>query len=205
MDFNVITPFKREENRKILTNHLRGFHITWTPIIDDKDWVLWYSSESWIKPFIYKTEGIKGNQGNIRINKFIDSGLKDNVYYSFLCDDDFYEPLFFDKIFNAMPEEDVIIVSMNRGDTFGDCDGRPTHALPAAPQNMHECWVGLEQLVIKGKILKNYRLDINNPHADGKMIREIKESGIPIKYMMGTFVLFNWLEKGRYKNKQEIY
>lgn len=197
MKFNVITPFKRYQNKNILTNHLRDFNIIWNPIVDDKAWVLWYNSEDWIFPFVYKNEGLEGDKGNIRINKFIENGLEDNTYYSFLCDDDFYEPTFFDKIFNTMPTEDVIIVSMKRGDG-GDCNGRPTHILPAAPQNIRECWVGLEQLIIKGKILKNLRLEINNPHADGKMIRELKETGISIKYLMDTFVLFNYLEKGRY-------
>jgi hypothetical protein len=197
MKFVVITPFKRYQNRNILTNHLRDFNIIWNPIVDDREWVLWYNSEDWIFPFVYKTEGLEGDQGNIRINKFIENGLEDETYYSFLCDDDFYEKDFFDKIFRATPKEDVIIVSMKRGD-YGDCNGKPTHILPAAPQNISECWVGLEQLVVKGKVLKKLRLEINNPHADGKMIRELKESGIPIKYLMDTFVLFNYLEKGRY-------
>ena len=200
MKFSVITPFKRYQNKNILTNHLRDFNIIWHPIIDDKDWVLWYSREDWIFPFVYKTEGLGGNQGNIRINKFIETGLEYETYYSFLCDDDFYEQDFFNKIFKAMPTEDVIIVSMKRGDIFGNHEGRPTYTLPAAPQNTREDMVGLEQLIIKGKILKNLRIDTNDSCADGRMIRKLKESGIPIKYLMDTFVLFNYLEKGRWSS-----
>jgi hypothetical protein len=200
MKFEVITPFQRYQNKNILTNHLREFNIIWRPIIDDKDWVLWYSREEWIFPHVYHKNGTLGNQGNIRINDFIEHGLDDNTYYSFLCDDDFYERGFFDKIAERTPKESVIVVSMHRGDRFSLCGGRPTYTLPAAPQNMKENVVGLEQLIIRGDILKNLRLDVNNACADGLLARELKEQGVPINYMMDVFVLFNYLEKGRYES-----
>ena len=198
MEFSVITPFSRFENKDILIDHLKQFDITWYPILyENYDW-----GKSWIKPFICKL--IKTKEiPYAKYNSFIESGLiEDNTYYSFLNDDDFYEPDFFDKIRLCFPTEQVIVVSMQRGNNTIHYENilrnHPTYTLPAAPQNMKECTVGIEQLIIKGSLLKTLKFDEDCSTADGKLARELKESGIDIRYLPDVFIWFNYLEKNRW-------
>lgn len=76
--------------------------------------------------------------------------------------------------------------------------GKDTQML-AARNNMAESHVGLEQMIIKGSLLKTIRFREDHHSADGKMAMHLVDSGVLIKYIEDVFVWFNHLEPGRYK------
>ena len=103
-----------------------------------------------------------------KLNHFINHfPIQPQDYYSFLCDDDAYEPGFFSKLKPARP---VVIVSMKRGyrtpAVTNPLQAHPIHSLAAAPENRRRCCIGLEQMVLRGDILKTVTFE-NSHTADG--------------------------------------
>lgn len=188
MKFAVVTPFSRFGNGDILIKHLEPFGIIWHPVVRDKDLHKQGWAEEWIRPLIY-VDALTFDVCYAKLNDFIASGLIENdVYYSFLNDDDFYEPGFFDKIRERCSgQEPVIVVSMKTGNNS---------TLIADRKTMSEGFVGLEQLIIRGDILKGLRFAEDSHSADGKMAAQVAGGA---KYLPDVFVLFNYLELGRWK------
>jgi hypothetical protein len=138
---------------------------------------------------------------NNAMNWFLDTYLaKEDEMYLFLNDDDFYEPDFFKKI--AKHDAEIIICAMERGHfiphTNDPNKAHTTHKLIAAPENMKVGHVGVEQIIISGKILKEYRFPLHNC-GDGMMIAKVvaQNSNLVI-YVNEARVWFNYLEPGRW-------
>lgn len=194
----VVTPFKRIENLPFLTKVLQG-KCNWIvlqssdePVIEFPEWVT-------VKRFDVGKEYIS----NQLINEFISSGLDDETQYMVLCDDDSVEEGFFEKI----PDEDVVCVSMKRNEAsyhvvVDDWFARTAHnekgpdILIASPNNMKIARVGGEQLIVKGKILRNYRYGLSLI-GDGEMVLKIAAEH-PVTYVPDAYVLFNYFEDGRF-------
>jgi hypothetical protein len=85
---------------------------------------------------------------------------------------------------------------MKRGDV--QVSSHPNYTLYADPRNMEIGGVGHEQFVIIGNIFKtlNYK---NHNFADGMMGKFLKDN-YEINYCPEAFILFNYLEKGRYND-----
>jgi hypothetical protein len=131
-----------------------------------------------------------------KLNCFLDQmPIHDNDRYGFLCDDDLVEDEFFIKI--RQYGDDVLVVSMKRGNRQPEGgNGHPPTTLIAQPSNMKIGSVGVEQIYLRGRILKNLRFD-NFPEADGKFIINVVNN-LPVKYLPNTFVWFNYFEPGRW-------
>lgn len=187
MKFAVITPFSRYQNKYNLIEHLHPLDILWYPLIFENE-ELW--PRLWIRPIVLSPNPQVFDACYYKLNQFLSSGLiRDELYYSFLNDDDHYEPDFFDKIRKECTgDEKVIIVSMKR-------TPEGLHDLIADRKNMSEGFVGLEQMIIKGSILKNLRFVDYSHSADGKLAGQIADGA---KYLKDVFVLFNYLEPGRW-------
>lgn len=201
----VVTPFNRKENLELMADHLKG-KANWVVLIDNPELAPlfpdWVHVKQYEKPVLKEGECIS----NILFNKFIDEGLDDETQYILLCDDDFVEEGFWDKI----PNKDVVITSMKRNDriqahmVWDDWGLKTQHIemgidiLVAAPENIAIAKVGGEQLIIKGKILKNYRYGLS-PVGDGEMVIQVVKDH-PVTYVPDAYVLFNYLEEGRYKS-----
>ncbi len=200
----VVTPFSRKENIDLMSNHLKG-KCNWIVLIDDESLVFpeWVTVKKYKKP-----EG--KYVSNKLINEFIRGGLKDETQYMILCDDDHVEEGFFEKI----PNEDVVCVSMKRSDTprkyivwddWYNLIGTIKEGLDvliASPENMKIARVGGEQLIVKGKVLKDYRYGMSNV-GDGEMILKVIEEHVPT-YVPDAYVLFNYLEDGRFKSFRRV-
>lgn len=181
MGIHVITPFSRPQNIPVLVEHLRPFNVQWWPLCHEETR---FPDEQWIHPqkTQYSEDWIPtGAQCYCKMNQYIERGLFDDDMYCVLCDDDLYEPGFFDKI--RAINGDVIISSMRLP------DGRD---LMAAPQNCYPSRVGFEQLIIRGRIFKNYRYD-NHCQADGRIVQKIC-SEHRHAFAPDAFVLFNKLQ-----------
>lgn len=207
--FNVVTTIGRPENIETLKNMLAPKNITWHVITDtDAPFELSFS-EPWI--YHYSVDNDQNqyfSRSNHCMNSFIASEvMQDDQMYCFLNDDDSYPEDFFTEIQQAMDmaaannqSNDVIICSMERGHNvppgLDPVRAHPTTKLWASPENMHPCHVGLEQLVIRGKILKNYQFG-NLFDSDGRLIAEVVRDN-PVYYVPDTVVYFNYYEPGRW-------
>jgi hypothetical protein len=123
----------------------------------------------------------------------------DDHRYAILNDDDAYEPGFWDKVRSC--KEEVLIPSMMRGvrTPAGVSPERAhgTNTLVADPANMKVGHIGVEQLIVSGRILKNCRLPLTIA-GDGEMICYIAATN-PVTYIPDCYVWFNYLEPGRWE------
>lgn len=180
----VVTPFNRKQNLDLMAKHLEG-KCNWVVLIDDL--LLRDSFPPWVevKCYLNDWKDESGCISNRLFNKFINEGLDDETQYMILCDDDFVEEGLFDKV----PDEDVVVVSMDRG----------LDVLRARPEMMSIGRVGGEQVIIKGKVLKNYRYGLSNV-GDGEMIEQMVANGEKFTYVPDAHILFNYLEEGRHSS-----
>jgi hypothetical protein len=207
--FNVITPLARFNNLNDLTKHLSNKGIRWHVITDiDSNQNLEIENE-WTKHYICPNEGQTfWERCNFSINWFIENQeINDDEYYCILNDDDGYENDFFNKIKKYIYESesqkrpnDLIICSMLRGhNTPMDAipvRRHPTNTLFARPDLMTVGNVGVEQFIVKGKILKNHRLPLTTC-GDGELISLLVKLYDTL-YLPEVYVWFNYFEPGRW-------
>lgn len=195
MKYHILTPFNREENTRLILENFHRPGVVFHPLIDRR---IKFPKESWIKPFFFtKKPGIKWPVYHAW-NEFLNSGMVvDKDYYMFICDDDFLEPDFFEKIKDI--KTDIILVSMKRGDKVTK-SGYSTNTLTPRWNRMVRSWVAAEQLLIKGKIIKNERF-IDQRTADGCLIGSLwgKFPHNLFTFKTDAYVWFNYLEPGRWK------
>ena len=193
--YRVITPFSRFENLAQFSRMLHKHPVIWHPIFND-DLPFGIHNVSWIDP-MYAPAATPGfNPGNWYINWFIiHARLLDDDRYLVLADDDFYEPRFFDKLDEH--EGEVLICSMLRGQ-HQPPGGVPygTSPLVAAPKNLKIGGVGMEQLVISGRLLKNFRIGPETVSDGAAIINLSKEH--KFEFVPEANVWFNYLEPGRW-------
>lgn len=197
---HVITPLARYQNYGKLADLLRPQGVQWHVITDagstkvtpEEEWIHSYNMENSGTPFWARC--------NQAINWFLDRhSLYMGDRYGILNDDDAYEEDFFKKL-SEFPSE-VIAVSMKRGNSTPK-DVTPerahgTNTLVAAPENMKVGHVGVEQLLVSGRILSQCRLPIHIC-GDGQWIEYVVATQ-PVIYVPDAFVLFNYLEPGRWE------
>ncbi len=201
----VVTPFKRVENLPYLEKVLKD-KVNWVVLQCDDEPIV---DIPWATIKRYKLEQ-KSNLSNRLFNTFISEGLEAETQYMILCDDDSVEEGFFDKL----PEADVVCVSMKRSDrairhvVWEDYEKQMGHwedsidVLIADQKNMKVGCVGGEQIIMKGKALRNFRYGLSNI-GDGQMAVRVKEE-YEITYVPDLFVLFNYFEDGRYESFQRV-
>jgi hypothetical protein len=200
MKYNIITPLSRVENIQNLIDVLEPKNVNWHIIIDDIAPFKLVFYQEWIKQYICPTQGnLFWERCNFSINWFLNTfPLNEDEMYCFLNDDDSYEPDFFEKLNKY--DSNLIICSMMRGDqTPSSATGvraHPTFKLHANPNNMCVGGVGIEQIVLSGKILKNYRLPIHGC-GDGMFIEKICREN-KATFAEEANVWFNYFEPGRW-------
>jgi hypothetical protein len=196
----VVTPFQRRQNIDLMANALNG-KANWVVLIDDPQLATMFPDWVTVKgynmpPKVDPSFAHAFVPSNRLFNKFIEGGLDDETQYMILNDDDAVEDGFWDKI----PNEDVVIVSMKRGDNARPNPywGAPVDLI-AKPENMKIAFVGGEQIIIKGKVLKNYRYG-EGAVGDGEMVVKVVNEN-KVTYVPDAFVLFNYYEMGRFNKK----
>ena len=209
--FHVITPLARFENVKKLIVILEHQNIKWHVITDDDYQTPLHFDEDWIHHCVCPNHSVEfWARSNNSINWFIETqDILDDDYYCVLNDDDGYEYDFFQKLQTEIEQhkdQDLIITSMKRGfqipDNLPPVKQHPINTLVAAPENMVVCGVGVEQFFIKGKWLKQHRLPLT-VYGDGEFIVELVKQYKTL-YLPHLYVLFNYLEPGRWDKKQPV-
>lgn len=202
----VLTPFSRKENKELLTRVLFG-KCNWIVLqtLDEHE-----TFPEWVSTMHFAVDTEKGSISNQLLNRFFEIA-KDETQYLVLCDDDSIEDGFLDKI----PNEDVVCVSMQRNDypakhvVWDNWASKTGHyeygmdILYAHPDNMKVASVGGEQLICKGKVLKQFQYGMDDSSAlvpgDFKFIADVMEK-YPVTYVPDAYVLFNYFEQGRFKS-----
>lgn len=204
----VITTFSRLENKEFLINFYKHkcnwviLQVEGEPDYNFPDWVT-------VKKYPITSKISISNQ---LLNKFFDEA-DDETQYIVLCDDDLTENDFFKKI----PNQDVVCVSMQRNDFYSkhvvwdSWENKTGHyeygmdILYAHPDNMKPARVGGEQLICKGKVLKEFKYGMDDSTSslpgDFTFIRDVMTK-YPVTYVPDAFVYFNYLENGRFINKE---
>lgn len=209
--FHVITPLARFENIEKLVCLLEPHNIQWHVITDDDNKVPIHFDKSWIHHYICPNESIEfWARSNNSINWFLETqDVQGDDYYCVLNDDDGYENNFFQKLKTEIVQHnrpDLIITSMKRGyqipEDLPPIKQHPTNTLIAAPENMIVCGVGVEQFFLKGKLFKQHRLPLT-VYGDGELIVELVKQYSTV-YLPHLYVLFNYLEPGRWVMKETI-
>lgn len=178
--YHVITPFSRWYNLTALINMLRPEKVTWHLLLDNDAPTI--SLEGWLTSFHGHPPPPRFFIGHWMLNLFLDFyPIIDDHYYVLMTDDDYFEPGFFRKLDKY--SDDIIICSMKRA---GD-------KLMADPGNIRIAHVGLEQLIIKGKILKQYRCN-GFYEADGDLIvRLYRDHPEKFRFAPEAVCFFNFL------------
>lgn len=193
---HVLTPFSRFFNLIELGNRIKEEGAHWHLLLDQD--VNLPSLGAWVHQYRFPPPPEGFFIGHWMVNQFLDNTvIVDEDRYVVITDDDFIEPGFFSKL--TAYDDDVLIVSMRRGfpGTTGDGEGA-FDTLIAKPENIRVGSVGFEQLVVKGKILKQYRCE-GVYHADGLLIiRMFQEIPDKFRFVPDAFVYFNYLPPGRF-------
>jgi len=209
MKFHVITVMKRSQNIEVMREMLRPKDVIWHIITDENDpYPYNFNEPDWIKHHVCPESGLTEHYERCyyALNYFLEThDLEDEDMYSYLADDDALEPTFYEKVKSAeseIPGYSIYLTSMERGhqtpaavmnDVFR-C--YPPTKLVAAAENICVGGVGLEQIMIKGSILRRYRFGYLH-HSDSIFISDVvhKYGALLIP---DANVWFNYYEPGRW-------
>ncbi len=183
---HVITPFSRWDNYAQLRDMLFEQKVQWHLILDEGT-DCGYAVEDWIHIHRLPKPPWGFFIGHWLYNIWLDSvELNDSDHYNLITDDDFFEPGMFDKIRSLT--DPIIVTSMNRG-RWG--------VLWAEPGHMKVGSVGLEQMHVRGDILRHYRL-AGFYEGDGFMIEALwREHPEKFKFVPEAQSYFNYLTPGK--------
>lgn len=208
--YNIITSVGRLQNITMIKKHVEPFNINWHVITDEDIGFSINFPDAWITSYVCPNDHIEfWARCHGALNWFIETQtIKDDELYCFMNDDDGYESYFFNKLTHTRDEmksihgvePDVIIVSMLRGNNIPNNltpeRQHNTTQLIAHPDCMRVGQVGLEQIVIRGKLLKKYRFPID-VCGDGMLIEQVVREN-NVAYAPHINALFNYFEPGRW-------
>ena len=196
---HVVMPFAREHLKDTLLKVYENKDIILHPITDKT--IEW--DRPWVKPVFVSGEITKNPYH--KLNYFIATQeIVDEDYYWWMSDDDSVEENVIPKLKGM--DDDVVFISMKRGNhvpkTPDPVSMHPAWTLYAHPGKVAINDIGAEQMIVKGKVFKTLKYDMESPYADGMMAIYLKQN-YPIRYEPDLFVLFNYFQPGRW-NKEEM-
>lgn len=201
--YNVLTPLYRVENLRKLIPMLEKQDVQWHVIYDQDTPFRIGFDQPWIHSYVCpNNETTFFTRCNYAINWFLNSYPPiEDQRYQILNDDDALEDDFIDKI--DLHAGEVIIPSMERGArTPPGVQPERAHGatkLWAAPENVHIGGVGVEQIIISGRLLNGpppIRLPLHIC-GDGMMV-EWTYKTYGAEFAPECNVLFNFYEKDRW-------
>lgn len=206
MKIHILTPFHRVHLIQTLIHYLEPMNIEWYPIVLPKENVPSFNRD-WIHPVCLKKETMLTNFIPYeKINDFIATQeIFDADYYSFLGDDDMYEPGFCDVI--RQQTSKILFYSIYRGDSIPK-NAEPHPPIPIILKSLNDirvCNIGFGMCTLKGEILKQTRFKMTHKWDDGRYMESLKlKFPNEIKILSDTFVFGNYFEPGRYTNKTKF-
>ena len=214
MIYNVITPMNRPENIENMVQMLEPKNVQWHVVTDLGSKYSYEFNRSWIQhyecPNFEQAEFFE--KCNNAMNWLLDTmTIHDDQMYCFLNDDDALEPTFFQKVDDVLEKTKtqdinvkVIIPSMERGHRTPpqaqEPRRHPPDKLVASPDAIKVGGIGLEQILIKGSLLKEkqYRFPLHC-WGDGMFIVRVVQENIDNTIFCPEInVWFNYFEPGRW-------
>jgi hypothetical protein len=179
--YHIITPFSRWQNFMTLARHLKPMGVVWHPVFDSEISV--YFGDEWIKSMVCGKCPRGFFPGYWMTNWYLDHapvcGIA--IRYLILNDDDLYEEGFFEKV-DAVDGE-LLICSMRRGEEL----------LKGCAENFKQAFVGGEQLIVSGRLMREERYE-GHYEADWGVISRLAEKEAPV-YVPEAVVKFNCLPR----------
>jgi hypothetical protein len=188
---HIITPFSRKQNIDFYMNLYANPLVIWHPIyIGDSP----FARGGNVDPLCVEDPPSGVDICYWKINKYIERGrIIDEDLYLFINDDDSIELPFYEKV-NVLQGE-CFFIGMKRG-MHQPLNGHPISTLiPFSGVSPGQ--IGLEQLVVRGSLLKTIRFREDNEMADGIMAVDLQKMS-KVLLVTDLFVLFNYLEPGRW-------
>jgi hypothetical protein len=214
MIYNVITPMNRPENIENMVQMLEPKNVQWHVVTDLGSEYSYEFNRSWIQhyecPNFEQAEFYE--KCNNAMNWLLDNmTIHDDQMYHFLNDDDAVEPTFYEKVSGVILEAknkginaEIIIPSMERGHRTPpeakEPRRHPPTKLVADPSAVVVGGLGLEQMLIKGSLLKEkrYRFPLHC-WGDGMFIvRAVRDNPDKTICCPNINVWFNYFEPGRW-------
>lgn len=203
---HILTPFSRNENLNFYLKNLEDKKIIWHPIVHEK---LLFASP-WIQPFYVFSTLPKEDPNYHKLNLFIDNFyIIDTDLYLFMNDDDWVEEDTLDRLkgFDDNLGE-VFFCSMKRGHQVPNNEGIQQHGIETLiPYKGVGCGsIGLEQIILKGDVLKQVKFNTSpevQHMSDGVLAEELQKK-YDVKYLEDVFMLFNYLEPGRWNKEKQL-
>jgi hypothetical protein len=122
----------------------------------------------------------------------LNNPIEDDDYYVFMNDDDWMDVSLVELL--SKYTDDVVFSSMLRGN----------HPVPGHPistlipfDGVRAGSIGVEQIILKGRILKLVQFDVTSGMADGKLA-EYLQTKYRVKNAPELVMYFNYLEPGRW-------
>jgi hypothetical protein len=187
---HVITAFSRWQNLPFYLVNLEKLNVLWHPIVDQPHTEM---EHLWIEPYYCHNRAEGGDVFYRRLNAWIEEAqIEDDDYYIFLNDDDWMAENVPSLL--ATYDDDVVFAGMLRGN-------HPVPGHPITPlmpfRGVGAGSIGVEQIILKGKILKTVRFNVNSGMADG-ILAETLQTQYGIRYAPELVMYFNYLEQGRW-------
>lgn len=187
---HAITAFSRWNNLSFYLECLADTGIIWHPIVDN---LAKMPDLPWIEPFLCHNGTDGGDVFYRRLNTWIrENPIEDDDYYIFLNDDDWFD----EKMLKLLSThtEDVVFSAMLRGNY--PVTGHPS--TPLIPyKGVRAGSIGVEQIILKGRILKTVQFNTASGMADG-MLAETLQTQYAVAYAPELIMYFNFLEQGRW-------
>lgn len=198
MTYHILTPFSRWSNLIDIGHCLKVQGVTWH-LLQVKGEPTVPSLGSWVFSYQFDPPPEGFFVGHWLVNQFLDNVVvNDEDRYQVVTDDDLVEDGFYRKL--DAYNDDVLVTSMQRSNIDsggGAACGYGT--LVADPSNMKVGHCGFEQILPKGKVLKQYRCG-SRYEADGDLIEKMWADGMErFRFVPDAYVYFDRLPPGAYK------
>jgi len=205
MEIHVLTPLFRVYLVPTLVYYLEPMDIQWYPIMTPSEITTF--DKDWIHP-VHVNELPPKAQCCQKFNAFLDlHEIIDDDYYAFMCDDNMYEPGFFDVI--RQQSAKILICALYRGDATPNdnvVDKHPTNTLKATKlSHIIPGRIDYAQFIIKGSLFKTHPFDPYVGCSDGRYIRNLaREYPHDVTFLPNLYALFNYFQPGRYNKKERF-
>jgi len=211
MNIHVLCPMYKMHLVPTLIHYFEPMGIQWYPILTPSETIRFKSKEiqkiistkTWIHP-VYVNELPPKATCCQKFNDFLTQHkILDNDYYTFMCDDNMYEPGFFDVI--RQQSAKILICSLYRGDTIPNDNGQPHPTFILRHHKISSIRPGLidyAQYIIKGEIFKHHPFDPYINMTDGVYIQTLcHKYPNNVTFLPDLYAWFNYFQPGRYTTK----
>ncbi len=193
---HILTPFSRTYNLIELGNAIKEEGCHWH-LLSIQGEHLFPDLGTWVSQYRFPPPPNDFFVGHWLVNQFLENiGVNDEDRYLVITDDDMIEQGLFSKL--NQYDDDVLILSMKRSSVPTPGNGQCAfNSLVASPDNIFHGGIGFEQLCIRGKLMKKYRVP-GIYHGDFLFIEQVWKNHLEaFRFVPDAWVYFNYLPPGR--------